>query len=39
MKKLLIAIVCILAFGFSTIAQQMPTPLDPNVRQGKLDNL
>ena len=38
MKKLLFVIVCILAFGFTAMAQQMPTPLDPNVRQGKLDN-
>ena len=38
MKKLSFAIACILAFGFSAMAQQMPTPLDPNVRQGKLDN-
>ena len=37
MKKLSFAIACILAFGLSAMAQ-MPTPLDPNVRQGKLDN-
>jgi zinc protease len=38
MKKLSFAMACILAFGMSAMAQQMPTPLDPNVRQGKLDN-
>ena len=38
MKKLSFVIACILAFGFSAMAQQMPTPLDPNVREGKLDN-
>ena len=38
MKKLSLAIACILAFGLSAMAQQMPTPMDPNVRYGKLDN-
>ncbi|MBP5573972.1 MAG: insulinase family protein [Bacteroidales bacterium] len=38
MKKLSFAIALVLAFGFTAMAQQMPTPLDPNVRQGKLDN-
>ena len=38
MKKLSLAIALILAFGLSALAQQMPTPLDPNVRKGKLDN-
>ncbi len=39
MRKLreTLAIVFVLAFGMVSIAQ-MPTPLDPNVRTGKLDN-
>ena len=39
MKKLTLTLITLLAFGFTAMAQQaMPTPLDPNVRQGKLDN-
>ena len=38
MKKLSLAIALVLAFGLSAMAQQMPTPMDPNVRYGKLDN-
>ena len=39
MKKLTLTLITLLAFGFTAIAQQaMPTPLDPNVRTGKLDN-
>ena len=36
MKKLFLTILSIIAFGFMGFAQQ--TPLDPNVRMGKLDN-
>ena len=39
MKKLTLTLITLLAFGFTAMAQQaMPTPLDPNVRTGKLDN-
>lgn len=39
MKKLTLTLITLLAFGFTALAQQaMPTPLDPNVRTGKLDN-
>ena len=37
--KITLAIVMVMAFGLASMAQQaMPTPLDPNVRTGKLDN-
>jgi len=36
--KLALAIAFVMAFGLTSIAQQMPTPMDPNVRYGKLDN-
>ena len=37
--KITLAIALAMAFGLTSMAQQvMPTPLDPNVRTGKLDN-
>ena len=37
--KITLAIAMVMAFGLASMAQQaMPTPLDPNVRTGKLDN-
>ena len=37
--KFSLAIALVMAFGLTCLAQQaMPTPLDPNVRTGKLDN-
>ena len=39
MKKLALTLFAVLAFGLASTAQQtMPTPFDPNVRTGKLDN-
>ncbi len=37
--KITLAIAMVMAFGLASLAQQaMPTPMDPNVRYGKLDN-
>lgn len=39
MKKLTLTLVTLFALSFTLLAQSgMPTPLDPNVRIGKLDN-
>ena len=39
MKKLALTLFAVMAFGLTSIAQQaVPTPMDPNVRYGKLDN-
>ena len=39
MKRIALSLFMVLAMSLATMAQQaMPAPLDPNVRQGKLDN-
>ena len=39
MKKYLLSLLMVLAFGLNSFAQMaMPIPMDPNVRYGKLDN-
>lgn len=38
MKKLFLSLLLIATFAVSGFAQQMPCPMDPNVRYGKLDN-
>ena len=39
MKKHLLSLLMIVMFGLNSFAQMaMPTPMDPNVRYGKLDN-
>ncbi|MBE6346936.1 MAG: insulinase family protein [Lentimicrobiaceae bacterium] len=39
MKKYLLSLLMVLAFGLNSFAQMaMPLPMDPNVRYGKLDN-
>ena len=39
MKRIALSLFTVLAMSLATMAQQaMPAPLDPNVRQGKLDN-
>ena len=39
MKKLFLTLFTVLAICLTASAQQaMPTPLDPNVRYGKLEN-
>ena len=39
MKRIALSMFMVLAMSLATMAQQaMPAPLDPNVRQGKLDN-
>ena len=39
MKRICLTLITFFALSLATLAQQaMPTPLDPNVRQGKLDN-
>ncbi|MBQ3355202.1 MAG: insulinase family protein [Bacteroidales bacterium] len=38
MKKLALTLFAVLAMTMMAAAQAMPTPMDPNVRYGKLDN-
>ena len=39
MRKFLLSLLIVVAFGINAFAQMaMPTPMDPNVRYGKLDN-
>ena len=39
MKRITLSLFMVMAMSFAAVAQQaMPAPLDPNVRQGKLDN-
>ena len=38
MKKLALTLFAVMAVSLMASAQQMPTPMDPNVRYGKLDN-
>ncbi len=38
MKKYLLSLLIVVAFGFNSFAQMMALPMDPNVRYGKLEN-
>lgn len=39
MRKFLLSLLIVVSFGINAFAQMaMPTPMDPNVRYGKLDN-
>ena len=38
MKKYLLSLLIVVAFGINSFAQMMALPMDPNVRYGKLDN-